>query len=97
MTSEAATPRVRDAERTRAEIIEVATHEFADQGYAGARVDEIAAKTRTTKRMIYYYFGGKEGLYLTVLEGPTGTSARWSSNSTSTIWRRWTRCGSWPS
>jgi AcrR family transcriptional regulator len=61
--------RVRDAERTRAEIIEVATHEFADQGYAGARVDEIAAKTRTTKRMIYYYFGGKEGLYLAVLEG----------------------------
>ncbi len=60
--------RVRDAERTRAEIIEVATHEFADQGYAGARVDEIAAKTRTTKRMIYYYFGGKEGLYLAVLE-----------------------------
>ena len=62
------TPRVRDAERTRAEIIEVATHEFADQGYAGARVDEIAAKTRTTKRMIYYYFNGKEGLYLAVLE-----------------------------
>jgi AcrR family transcriptional regulator len=62
------TPRVRDPERTRAEIMEVATHEFADQGYAGARVDEIAAKTRTTKRMIYYYFGGKEGLYLAVLE-----------------------------
>ena len=65
----AAAPRVRDRERTRAEIIDVATHEFADQGYAGARVDEIAAKTRTTKRMIYYYFGGKEGLYLAVLEG----------------------------
>jgi AcrR family transcriptional regulator len=64
----AATPRVRDAERTRAEIIEVATHEFADQGYAGARVDEIAAKTSTTKRMIYYYFGGKEELFLAVLE-----------------------------
>ncbi|MEV4347249.1 TetR/AcrR family transcriptional regulator [Actinoplanes sp. NPDC049596] len=70
MTAEPApTERVRDAGRTRAEIIEVATHEFADQGYAGARVDEIAAKTRTTKRMIYYYFGGKEGLYLEVLEG----------------------------
>ncbi|XVU29598.1 TetR/AcrR family transcriptional regulator [Actinoplanes sp. CA-054009] len=70
MTAESAPKeRVRDAERTRAEIIEVATHEFADQGYAGARVDEIAAKTRTTKRMIYYYFGGKEGLYLAVLEG----------------------------
>jgi AcrR family transcriptional regulator len=68
MAAGAATPRVRDAERTRAEIIDVATHEFADQGYAGARVDDIAAKTRTTKRMIYYYFGGKEGLYLAVLE-----------------------------
>src|SRR3954447_8389174 len=60
--------RTRDADRTRAEILEVATHEFADLGYASARVDDIAAKTRTTKRMIYYYFGGKEGLYLEVLE-----------------------------
>jgi AcrR family transcriptional regulator len=68
MAAEAAATRVRDAERTRAEIIEVATREYADQGYAGARVDEIAAKTRTTKRMIYYYFGSKEGLYLAVLE-----------------------------
>src|SRR4051812_46719343 len=66
------TPRVRDPERTRAEILDVASHEFADQGYAGARVDEIAAKTRTTKRMIYYYFGGKEGLYLAVLERAYG-------------------------
>src|SRR4051795_8787782 len=68
MAAGSATPRVRDPGRTRADIIEVATHEFADQGYAGARVDEIAAKTRTTKRMIYYYFGAKEGLYLAVLE-----------------------------
>jgi AcrR family transcriptional regulator len=68
MATPTAKERVRDPERTRAEIIDVATHEFADQGYAGARVDEIAAKTRTTKRMIYYYFGGKEGLYLAVLE-----------------------------
>jgi AcrR family transcriptional regulator len=60
--------RVRDAERTRAEILAVATREFADRGFAGARVDEIAAKTRTTKRMIYYYFGNKEGLYVAVLE-----------------------------
>ncbi len=60
--------RTRDADRTRAEILAVATREFADRGYAGARVDEIAAKTSTTKRMIYYYFGGKEQLYVTVLE-----------------------------
>ncbi|PSL00888.1 TetR family transcriptional regulator [Murinocardiopsis flavida] len=60
--------RARDPVRTQAEIIEVAVREFADQGYSGARVDRIAERTRTTKRMIYYYFGGKEGLYTAVLE-----------------------------
>ncbi|GHA91534.1 MULTISPECIES: TetR/AcrR family transcriptional regulator [Streptomyces] len=60
--------RTRDAARTRAEILAVATREFARLGYAGARVDEIAARTRTTKRMIYYYFGGKEQLFTAVLE-----------------------------
>ena len=60
--------RVRDAERTRAELLVVATRVFADQGFSGARVDEIAEQTRTTKRMIYYYFGSKEQLYLAVLE-----------------------------
>jgi AcrR family transcriptional regulator len=60
--------RQRDAERTKREILEVATREFADQGFAGARVDEIADQTRTTKRMIYYYFGGKEQLFVAVLE-----------------------------
>src|SRR3712207_930599 len=60
--------RIRDAERTRADILAVATREFADRGYAGARINEIAAKTSTTKRMIYYYFGGKEQLYIAVLE-----------------------------
>jgi AcrR family transcriptional regulator len=65
---DAAPARQRDAERTRSEILEVATREFAEHGLAGARVDEIAARTRTTKRMIYYYFGGKEQLYIEVLE-----------------------------
>jgi AcrR family transcriptional regulator len=60
--------RIRDAERTRADILAVATSEFADRGYAGARINEIADKTSTTKRMIYYYFGGKEQLYVAVLE-----------------------------
>ena len=49
-------------------ILEVATAEFASKGLTGARVDEIAAQTRTSKRMIYYHFGGKEELYLAVLE-----------------------------
>jgi AcrR family transcriptional regulator len=60
--------RVNDPEGTKRNILEVATREFARKGYGGARVDAIAARTRTSKRMIYYYFGDKEGLYLAVLE-----------------------------
>ena len=60
--------RRRDRDRTQAEILEVATAEFAEHGFSGARVDEIAERTRTTKRMLYYYFGNKEGLYVAVLE-----------------------------
>ncbi|MES2973902.1 MAG: TetR/AcrR family transcriptional regulator [Pseudomonadota bacterium] len=55
-------------EETMRNIVDVATAEFANKGFAGARVDEIAALTKTSKRMIYYYFGGKEQLYLAVLE-----------------------------
>ena len=60
--------RVNDPEGTKRNIVEVATREFAQKGYGSARVDAIASRTRTSKRMIYYYFGGKEGLYLAVLE-----------------------------
>lgn len=59
--------RQRDADRTRAEILKVARREFVGRGFSGARVDAIAAKTATSKRMLYYYFGDKEGLYLEVL------------------------------
>lgn len=64
-------PRARwkqNPEGVRAEILRVATEEFAANGLSGARIDEIAARTRTSKRMIYYYFGDKEGLYRRVLE-----------------------------
>jgi AcrR family transcriptional regulator len=61
-------PRAYDAEQSLADILKVATAEFADKGLSGARIDEIAAATRTSKRMIYYHFSGKEGLYLAVLE-----------------------------
>jgi AcrR family transcriptional regulator len=57
-----------DAARTRADILAVARAEFVQHGLNGARVDAIAEKTRATKRMIYYYFGSKEGLYSAVLE-----------------------------
>ena len=61
-----------DPLRTREDILRVARDEFAEHGLAGARVDAIAAGTRTTKRMIYYYFGSKEGLYLEVLQRAYG-------------------------
>jgi AcrR family transcriptional regulator len=66
--------RQRDPERTRQEILDVALREFARHGYSGARVDEIAAQTRTTKRMIYYYFNKKEDLYIAVLEQAYSTA-----------------------
>jgi AcrR family transcriptional regulator len=61
-------PRQRDAVRSRTDLLDVAEAVFAEKGYSGARVDEIAARTSTTKRMIYYYFGSKENLYIAVLE-----------------------------
>ncbi len=58
----------RDPARTRAAILAAATHEFTTKGLTGARVDTIAKRSRVNKRMIYHYFGHKEGLYLAVLE-----------------------------
>lgn len=64
------TVRVWDAERTRAELLAAATQMFAEDGYSGARVDEIAERTRTTKRMTYYYLGGS------ALPGRSGAGVR---------------------
>src|SRR6516162_9757025 len=61
-------PERRDPEATRKNILEIATEEFADKGFSGARVDDIAARTNTSKRMIYYYFADKEGLFVAVIE-----------------------------
>ncbi len=63
-----AAPRTNDPVRTMADIIEVAIREFAEKGLAGARIDVIAEAMRTSKRMIYYYFASKEGLYIAALE-----------------------------
>ena len=60
--------RTRDPESVKANILESAIAEFGEKGLAGARVDAIAAATSTSKRMIYYYFENKEGLYLAALE-----------------------------
>ena len=58
----------RDPERTRAAILAAATAEFSAKGLTGARVDAIAKSAGANKRMIYHYFGDKDGLYLAVLE-----------------------------
>lgn len=58
----------KDPEAVKGNILEVATEEFAAHGLSGANINEIARKTSTSKRMIYYYFGDKEGLYQHVLE-----------------------------
>lgn len=60
--------RINDPERTKSDILAVASRHFADHGFSGGRVDDIAKETNTSKRMIYYYFGSKDGLYEAVLE-----------------------------
>jgi AcrR family transcriptional regulator len=59
--------RKNNPEKTREDILQAAITEFVQQGLAGARVDAIAERTATSKRMIYYYFGSKEQLYVEVL------------------------------
>jgi AcrR family transcriptional regulator len=59
----------RDPDRTRQKILAAATAEFARVGLGGARVDRIARLAGANKRMLYYYFGSKEKLFLAVLEG----------------------------
>lgn len=55
-------------EANRARILKAAIDEFASRGFKGASMDAIAARTHTTRAMINYYFGGKEQVYLAVLE-----------------------------
>jgi len=61
-------PGTRDPAGTRSRILEAATNEFARFGLGGARVDRIATRAGANKRMLYYYFGDKEGLFRAVLE-----------------------------
>jgi TetR/AcrR family transcriptional regulator len=58
----------RDPHRTRETILRSAQDEFAARGLSGARVDRIARRSGANKRMIYHYFGSKDGVYLAVLE-----------------------------
>jgi len=58
----------RDAEATMLRILQAAKEDFASNGFGGARIDEIAEKSESNKRMIYHYFGNKEALFTRVLE-----------------------------
>ncbi len=62
----------RDPEGTKASILAAATREFTDKGFGGARIDAIANSAKINKRMLYHYFGGKEALYVAVLEHSYG-------------------------
>jgi AcrR family transcriptional regulator len=61
-------PRKRSAAATKARILEAALNEFATRGFAGARVDVIAAQAKSNKRMLYAYVGNKDALWLATLE-----------------------------
>ena len=63
-------PGVRElaAQATRDSILKAATKVFAKHGYDGGRVEQISQAARSYDRMIYYYFGSKEGLFIAVLE-----------------------------
>jgi len=62
-------PRSRDADRSQLAILASARDEFSQRGLAGARMDSIAERAGLNKRLIYYYFGSKDDLFLAVLEG----------------------------
>ena len=58
----------RDPDQTRTRILQAATQEFHRFGLGGARVDRIAQAAGVNKRMLYYYYGSKDDLFLAVLE-----------------------------
>lgn len=71
MTTLTAAPpetRTRDADRTQQAILSAAVAEFSDAGLGGARVERIAERAGVNKRLLYYYFGSKDDLFLAVLE-----------------------------
>ena len=61
-------PKQRDSAATRAALLSTAISEFADKGFAGARVDEIANRAGVNKQLLYHHFGNKDDLYRVALE-----------------------------
>lgn len=64
--------RKRDSEKSRQTILTAASAEFCTHGFTGARVERIATRAKANMRMLYHYFGSKEGLYTAVLESVYG-------------------------
>src|ERR1700742_855071 len=58
----------RDPVRTKGRILDIASEEFASRGFDGTRVDEIAARSKVSKNLIYHYFENKDALFIAVLE-----------------------------
>jgi AcrR family transcriptional regulator len=61
-------PQTRNKERTQSAILAAATDEFAEKGFAGARIEKIAERSGSNKRMLYYYYQNKEDLFVAVME-----------------------------
>ena len=70
----------RNPGRTRARILSAALQEFAANGFAGARVDAIARRAAINKRMLYHYFGDKEGLFRAVLRRKLAERQAWAES-----------------
>jgi len=75
--TEAARPATRNRERSQQRLFEAAFKEFAAKGFAGARVDVIARQAGINKRMLYHYFGDKEGLFREVLRRKVAQRQAW--------------------
>src|SRR5438045_880662 len=69
----------RNPERTQERILKAAFKEFAGKGFAGARVDQIARRAGINKRMLYHYFGDKEGLFREVLRRKIAQRQAWGA------------------
>src|ERR1041385_313183 len=74
-------PGGRNPQQTQQRILEAALQEFAAKGFAGARVDRIARRARINKRMLYHYFGDKEGLFREVLRRKIAERAAWIASA----------------
>ena len=72
-----AQPPTRDPQRTQERILAAALKEFSAHVFAGARVDVIARRAAINKRMLYHYFGDKQGLFRAVLHRKLAERAAW--------------------